>query len=68
MVMNIDSQLTQVGSQPGVAQAAQITVLNKAKSIAATTALPLLESAVQSADQIRASNPANLGQNVDVRA
>lgn len=66
--MNIDGQLSQVSSQPGLAQSAQITVLNKAKSMAANSVLPLLDSAVQSADQIRASNPANLGQNIDVRA
>lgn len=66
--MNIDGQLSQVSSQPGLAQSAQITVLNKAKSMAANSVLPLLDSAVQSAGQIRASNPANLGQNIDVRA
>ena len=66
--MNIDSQAAQVSSQPGIAQTAQVFALNKAKSAEANAVLPLLDSAVQSAAQIRASNPSNLGQNVDVRA
>ncbi|BEV70751.1 MULTISPECIES: putative motility protein [unclassified Paludibacterium] len=69
--MNIASQVSNIGSDSsGVGQAAQISVLNKAKNIDASTVLPLLDSAVQSSQQIQATtvNPAHLGQNVDVHA
>ncbi|TDR81997.1 hypothetical protein [Paludibacterium purpuratum] len=68
--MNIASQVANVGSDGGMAQAVQVNVLNKAKNADAAAVLPLLNSAVQESQQIQAtaSNPAHLGQNVDVRA
>lgn len=69
--MNIASQVANIGSDgSGLAQAVQISVLNKAKSADANAVLPLLNSAVQQSQQIQAtaSNPAHLGQNIDVRA
>jgi len=63
--MNLVSQASQVSSQGGVAQTAQIYALNQSKQAAANGVLPLISSAVQSSEQIRASNPAHLGQNVD---
>ncbi|MBV8046559.1 MAG: hypothetical protein JO171_05375 [Paludibacterium sp.] len=69
--MNIASQVANIGSDgSGVSQAIQVSVLNKAKSADAAAVLPLLNSAVQESQQIQstASNPAHLGQNVDVRA
>jgi cellobiose-specific phosphotransferase system component IIA len=66
--MDLVSQAAQVSSQPGVAQSAQIFALNQAKKSSAESVLPLLNSAVQSANEIHASNPDHLGQNVDVTA
>jgi hypothetical protein len=66
--MDLVSQAAQVSDQGGVSQTAQIYTLNQAKKSAANSVLPLVESAVQSSEQIRASNPVHLGQNVDVSA
>jgi hypothetical protein len=66
--MNIISQAAQVSSQAGVSQTAQIFALNQSKQASANAVLPLLSAAVQSGNEIRASNPAHLGQSVDVQA
>lgn len=66
--MNIANQVSQINSDPGLAQSAQISVLNKAKNADANAVIPLLASAVQQSQQIAASNPAHLGQTIDTRA
>lgn len=66
--MNIANQVSQINSDPGLAQSAQISVLNKAKRADANAVMPLLDSAIQQSQQIQASNPAHLGQNIDTRA
>ncbi|ERE16295.1 putative motility protein [Chromobacterium vaccinii] len=47
---------------------AQALVLKKAMQAQSQAAMTLLQGAEQSAQQIQASNPAHLGQNLDVRA
>ena len=47
---------------------AQALVLKKAMQSQSQAAMTLLQGAEQSAQQIQASNPAHLGQNLDVRA
>ncbi|WP_216595334.1 putative motility protein [Chromobacterium subtsugae] len=47
---------------------AQALVLKKAMQADSQTAMTLLQGAAESSAQIQASNPAHLGNNVDVRA
>ncbi|UTH73283.1 putative motility protein [Chromobacterium sp. IIBBL 290-4] len=59
--------VSQVGAQ-GVSTNLQATVLKKAMQADAASTLTLLQGVDQSSAQIQASNPAHLGQNLDVRA
>ncbi|QEL55093.1 hypothetical protein [Chromobacterium paludis] len=59
--------LSQVSAQ-GVSSNTQVFALKKAMQADAQSTLSLLQGAEQSAQQIQASNPAHLGQRVDVRA
>ena len=47
---------------------AQALVLKKAMQADSQAAMTLLQGAAESSAQIQASNPAHLGNNVDVRA
>ncbi|KIA79549.1 putative motility protein [Chromobacterium amazonense] len=59
--------LSQVSAQ-NVATNAQALVLKKAMQAQSQAAMTLLQGAEESSQQIQASNPAHLGQNLDVRA
>ncbi|AAQ60480.1 putative motility protein [Chromobacterium violaceum] len=59
--------VSQVSAQ-NVSGGTQVFALKKAMQADAQSTLTLLQGAEQSAQQIQASNPAHLGQNLDVRA
>lgn len=59
--------LSQVNAQQ-MSNNLQALVLKKSMQADAQSAMTLLQGAEQSAQQIQASNPVHLGQNLDVRA
>ena len=59
--------VSQVSAQ-NVSGGTQVFALKKAMQADAQSTLTLLQGAEQSSQQIQASNPAHLGQNLDVRA
>ncbi|MTD33895.1 hypothetical protein GKE73_15605 [Paludibacterium sp. dN 18-1] len=51
-----------------VSSQTQIFALNKTREVTAQSVLSLVDGAAQSAQAIQASNPAHLGQKIDVKA